>query len=399
VARLLPNAPAHQSAVRSWREEFGMLLLSVLGLLNGVLPPAGEMRPAEARPGLSFGNAEPYPALNALFERKEGWVGADGAHSVDLGAGRRLWLFSDTWVGQVCGGKRLDATIVNNSVGLQEGSGKASKVRFAFRRDAGSKAGAIFTPADGRGWFWLQAGAYVDKKLFVFLSQVEKGNQQGPFGFRQVGQSLGVVSNPDDDPTAWRCEQRKLPCTVFRPERELTFGTAVLRDDDYLYVYGTDEDVKPTGPDRYLIVARAPLPRIRDFTAWRFYDGHDWSEDFRASKRMVSGMASEGSVSYLPDMKQYVLVYTDGGLSDRILARTAPAPVGPWSAPTVIYRCPEPGRDRKLFCYGAKAHPTLAHGDELVVSYVANSFDLWQVAADATVYLSRFIRVKYGKAE
>jgi hypothetical protein len=69
---------------------------------------------------------------------------------------------------------------------------------------------------------------------------------------------------------------------------------------------------------------------------------------------MVSRMASEGSVSYLPDMREYVLVYTEGGLSDRLLARTAPEPIGPWSASTVIYRCPEPGRDKRIFCYGAK---------------------------------------------
>jgi hypothetical protein len=110
-------------------------------------------------------------------------------------------------------------------------------------------------------------------------------------------------------------------------------------------------------------------------------------------------MASEGSVSYLPDVKQYILVYTDGGLSDRILARTAPEPTGPWSASAVIYRCPEAGRDKKIFCYGAKAHPTLARGSELIVSYVANSFDFWQVAADATIYLPRFVRVEYAKQE
>jgi hypothetical protein len=376
-----------------------MFLLSALGLLHGVFLPAAETPPPEARPCLSFREAQPYPGMNALFERKEGWIGADGAHSVDLSARRRLWLFSDTWVGQVREGKRVDATVVNNSVGVQEGSGETSKVRFAVRRNADRKAGAIFTPSDGRGWFWLQAGACVDKNLFVFLSQVEKGNQTGAFGFRQVGQSLGIVSNPDDDPTLWRCEQLKLPCTIFSRERELTFGAAVLRDNDHLYVYGTDEDVKPTGRDRFLIVARVPLPRIRDFTAWRFYDGRGWNDDLRASHRMVSGMASEGSVSYLPDVKQYVLVYTDGGLSDRILARTAPAPTGPWSAPAVNYRCPEAGRDRKNFCYGAKAHPSLAHGNELVVSYVANSIDFWQVAADATIYLPRFVRVKYGRVE
>jgi hypothetical protein len=117
----------------------------------------------------------------------------------DLGARRRLWLFSDTWVGQVRDGKRYDATVVNNSVGLQEDSGETSKIRFAVRKNAGKKPAAIFRPSDERGWFWLQAGMCVDKNLYVFLSQVEKTGQTGVFGFRQIGQSLGIVSNPDDD--------------------------------------------------------------------------------------------------------------------------------------------------------------------------------------------------------
>jgi hypothetical protein len=393
-----PTLSTLDPTVRSSKKEFRMFLLSALSLLNGVFLSAAEVPSPGARPSLSFGEAEPYPAMNALFELNQGWIGADGAHSVDLSS-RRLWLFSDTWVGQVRAGKRCDAVIVNNSVGLQEGTGATSKMRFAVRRNADKKAAALFTPSDGRGWFWLQAGAYVDNHLYVFLSQVEKTDKPGPFGFRQIGQSLGVVPNPDDDPTSWRCEQLKLPCTIFSPERELTFGAAVLRDRDYLYIYGTDEAVKPTQRDRYLIVARVGLAHIKDFTAWRFYDGAGWSADFNTSKRMVSGMASEGSVSYLPDVKQYVLVYTDGGLSERILARTAPGPTGPWSAPAVLYRCPEAGRDKRIFCYGAKAHPTLARGNELVVSYVANSFDFWQVAADATIYLPRFILVKYRKRE
>jgi hypothetical protein len=98
-------------------------------------------------------------------------------------------------------------------------------------------------------------------------------------------------------------------------------------------------------------------------------------------------------------VKQHVLVYTDRGQLDRVLARTASAPIGPWSASTVIYRCPEAGRDKKIFCYGAKAHPTLAQGNELISSYIANSFDFWQVAADATICLPRFIRLKYRKCD
>jgi hypothetical protein len=376
-----------------------MFILSVLGLLNCFLGYESQKPFQEIRPALSFGKAESYAAMNALFEQTDGWIGADGAHSVDLGSHRRIWLFSDTWVGQVRQGKRINATIVNNSVGLQEGGSEPSKIGFAVRKGFDMKPGAIFTPSDGRGWFWLQAGTCVDKNLFVFLSQIEKTGQPGVFGFRQIGQSLGIVSNPEDEPTKWVCEQRKLPCAMFNPERELTFGAAVLRDKDFLYIYGTDEDIRATGRDRYLIVARVSLSDIKDFTAWRFFDGQGWSADFKDSKRMVSRMASDCSVSYLPDVKQYVLVYTEGGLSDRILARTAPGPTGPWSAATVIYRCPEAGRDQKIFCYGAKAHSSLAHGSELVVSYVANSLDFWQVAADATIYLPRFVRVKYTKQD
>jgi hypothetical protein len=361
----------------------------------GLLLVAAGTAQSQPRFALSIDKAQPDPTLNALFERKDGWIGADGAYSVEMSPSRHVWLFSDTWVGRVKDRRRCDATIVNNSVGVQVGRDATAKLQFTVGRDKAGKSAAIFTPSDGRGWFWLQAGAYVDKHLVVFLSQVEKTNATDVFGFRQIGQSLAIISNPEADPADWRYEQSKLPCAIFSPERQLSFGTAGIRDSEHLYVYGTDEEIRPAGRDRYLILARVPLSHVQDFAEWRFYDGQGWSADFRASKRLLNGMANEGSVSYLPDLKQYVLVYTEAGLSDRILARSAPAPPGPWSTPTVLYRCPEPGRDKRIFCYAAKAHSALATGHDLVVSYVSNSFDFGQVAADASIYLPRFIRVKY----
>jgi hypothetical protein len=343
-------------------------------------------------PGLSFGQAQPDLALNALFEQKKGWIGGDGVNSVVLGANRRAWLFSDTWVGSVRDGKRFDATIVNNTVGIQSG-GDAAKVKFIIGMKPDKKPAAMFTPADGRGWFWLQAGAFANGKLYMFLSQIEKTGSD-VFGFRGFGQTLGIVDNPQDDPASWRLRQLKLPCTIFNTKRELTFGASILKDGEYFYVFGTDEDLRPNGLDRYLIVARVPVSQIEDFAAWRFYSAQRWESDFRAASRMAVGMASECSVSYLADFKQYVLVYTEGGLSPRILARTASSPAGPWSAATMLYRCPEEKWGKSVFCYAAKAHPSLAARDELVVSYCTNSFDFWQVAADARIYFPRFIRVK-----
>src|SRR5262245_33093157 len=83
--------------------------------------------------------AEPDEQMNALFQRREGWIGADGNYSVPLGQRRTLWLFSDTWVGKIDNGKRVEATIVNNSAAVQEGISKEAKVGFFVRRDAEGK--------------------------------------------------------------------------------------------------------------------------------------------------------------------------------------------------------------------------------------------------------------------
>ena len=107
-------------------------------------------------------------------------------------------------------------------------------------------------------------------------------------------------------------------------------------------------------------------------------------------------MASDGSVSYLPELRRYVLVYTEDGLSPRILARTSKSPEGPWSPPTDVYRCPE-GADKGVFCYQARNHPELAHGNELVIGYCTNSLDFWQVARDAKLYVPRFVRVSLSR--
>ena len=75
--------------------------------------------------------------MNALFEQIEGWIGADGAYSVDLTPERTLWLFSDTWVGSVRDGKRAHATLINNTLALQDGRGPRAKIQFVIRRNTG----------------------------------------------------------------------------------------------------------------------------------------------------------------------------------------------------------------------------------------------------------------------
>ncbi len=332
--------------------------------------------------------------IDALFQQTNGWIGGDGAYSVALTPQRTLWLFSDTWIGEVRDGKRTNAAMVNNTLGLQDGEGPAAKVQFVVRRDAGGKPVAFLTPEDKHGWFWLQAGACVENRLFLFLAQIEKTDGPGAFGFRQFGQSLGIVTNPLASPLEWRVEQQPLPCVELGFGRRRNFGAAALVDGGYVYVYGTDDEMRSGKLERYLTVARVPTNRVADFSAWRYYSDGQWSADYREASRLVDGMATEYSVSFLPKLGQYVLVYTDKGLSPKIQARTSRTPWGEWSAPVTIYRCPEMAEDKGVFCYAAKAHASQGFDDALMISYVANAYDFRHVMADASLYWPRFVRVQ-----
>jgi hypothetical protein len=146
-----------------------------------------------------------------------------------------------------------------------------------------------------------------------------------------------------------------------------------------------------------MVVARVPAASVADFAAWRYFRGGKWAEDYRDPSPLAGGIASEYSVTTLG--KRYLVVYTEQGLSPRIMGRMADRPWGPWSEPSVLYECPEMGRDRGVFCYGAKAHPSLSSAPNVVVSYVVNSFDFWQVARDARLYWPRFVRLTLADSE
>jgi hypothetical protein len=338
--------------------------------------------------------AEPIPELDAKFQRREGWVGADGVYSAVLSDKKTLWLFSDTWVGSIRAGKRKDVAMVNNTVGVQEGTGSEAKLTFSIARADDDKPKALFTPPDGRGWFWLNAGTVANDKLYVFLPRLEKTNKGGAFGFRGIDLWLGTVDRPGDAPTTWKTKYSKVPCAEFAAERKRSFGSALQQDKDHLYIYGYEE--RPGKPllSRTLLVARAPINHLSDFSEWRFYANGKWVTDPADSAGKTNGLATEFSVTYLPSLKQYVLVYTENGLSERIVGRFSEKPEGPWSDPVLLYSCPEMKQSKKVFTYAAKAHPQLASGNELIISYVVNAFDFASVINDPDLYWPRFVKVE-----
>jgi hypothetical protein len=339
----------------------------------------------------------PAPEWEARFDGKEGWIGGDCVYSVELDRDRILWLFGDSLLGKVKNGRRTDATMVNNTVALQMGRGRYVRFRFISGKGKDGKSAAFVTPADGKGWFWMQSGVRIKDRLYLFMPQIEKAGEPGAFGFAHVGQWLAVVENPDDPPEKWKLKQHKLPFAVFGAKRERSWGAASLVVGEHLYVFGYDEEKGKGLGRRQLLVARIHANKLADFRAWRFRTAGGWSEKADEAAGLAGGLATEFTVSSRPGGNGYVLVYTENGLGDRIVARTASTPEGPWSAPVLLYRCPEMAKDKGVFCYAAKAHPWASREDELLVSYCVNAWKFGRLFDDERVYRPRFVWVPLGR--
>lgn len=339
--------------------------------------------------------AEPAPELDALFARTSGWIGADGDYSVPLDRNRSLWLFSDTFVGEVKDGKRVGATMINNSAAILD-SGCKKPAIFFYNTAQDGKPASFVTPEDGRGYFWLFGATMTSKGLYMFLARVEHSDASPAFPFRLFGMSLGHVSEPSSSPLDWNITQWAVPFTRFDKDHSIFFGSAVMKVGSDVYVYGLDSRPvgEPAERKSAMIVACAPEDKLGNFDAWRFYSGSKWTRDWENCDRLFEGCPTEYSVSYVPGIKRYAAVYTEGGIFGNIMIRFAPKPEGPWGEPIKVFDCPDKHWHEKTYSYAAKAHPELATSpNELIVTYATNSTHFPDLFDDARLYWPRFVRL------
>ena len=328
------------------------------------------------------------PDLDARFTNAKGWIGADGIYSVALPGNRTAWLFSDTWTGVLQDGKRAQAHMINNSVGVTEGTDPA---RFYYPTDKDGQAAALFTPSDGRGWYWLWAGVRDGGRLGLFAARVKKTDGGGAFGFAPFGTALGEVENPQDAPTAWRVRWQDMPGS-WKPR--VFWGSSALVHDNFAYVYGYEENGgKGLDFRRQMLLARAPSGKLADFAAWRFYGKGAWHAEAEQAEPVCPGVATEYSVTFISARKRFLLVTHEMFLSPKIVARTAENPWGPWSDTIGLYTCPEANSSRGVFCYAAKHQLVFSDDQTLAISYAANANDTATVLNDPSLYVPRFIRV------
>jgi len=109
-----------------------LLLLLILLLLAGCV--GGAVRTTTTG---SIGSIElaRWPEADALFRGDPLWLGGEGGYTIDLGAGRVLWLFGNSFIAGGNVRDRGQSTLVRNSVAIQSGYDPSrAKIRFDWKR-------------------------------------------------------------------------------------------------------------------------------------------------------------------------------------------------------------------------------------------------------------------------
>jgi hypothetical protein len=406
-----------------------MRLVSLLAASFGLLAMTAEASGAETPSTSPRTSASPIPdhEWNAVFDRHDGWTGADGAGTVDLGDGRVLWLFGDTWIGSIRGGKRMPgATMVNNSIAVHSighgASGRApdpKNVQFYWgQKDTDGRPTAwVAPPKTGAGrehqWYWPTGGGLAVRtpagshRLFVFFFRVQTNPKgKGVWTFTVLGTTLGVVDNLAESPERWKVKLFDVPHSLRSvlprsksADAEMTWGMTACLDPESskdgaqrALIFG----IRKTGLlNDALVLARAPAAAVEQFDQWTFYArNNSWLSAAREAAPLANGMVSEFSIEPVRCDKQaeWLLVQSEPLLGKRIFVRLAPKPEGPWSAPKAVALVPDVDRNRAYFTYAAKGHAVYSRPGEVLITYLVNSNQFADLVTDTAIYRPQFLR-------
>lgn len=326
--------------------------------------------------------AEPDTAFNHQF-RKDigGWIAADATFSILLPDGRTLWLFGDTFIGEVNENNEIlpGSKFIRNSAVIQDGD----NLQTLYRESESQPSAFIPTQYPDSLWYWPEHGWVENDTLRIFTAKF-RSSEDAPegFNFEHAGNDIANFSYPD-------LEFINTVEVKAHPENEVFYGDRILEYDGYLYIYGRRYD-DPEVNIVYPHAARAKLGELM-LQDWEYYDGEGWSADPLSTKRINSDPVSQ-QYSVTTYREKFILLTQDIWLSPKIYTYTAETPVGPWKNKKLIYETPE--TDAETFTYNAYAHPQFNRDQELLVSYNVNG-DFWSIFSNVEIYRPRFIRVPY----
>ncbi|MFC0527094.1 fibronectin type III domain-containing protein [Phytohabitans kaempferiae] len=310
------------------------------------------------------------------------WTGGDSTVSVLLPDGRMAWLFSDTFLGSVNadGSRPADTPMVHNTLVVQEG------VQLTTTLMGGSAAfpEPLVKPSSQDELAWVADAVVESGELRVLYNRFRQFGQ-GSLDMELMGTSLATFSLPGLTQTSLV----DLPVG-----KSVQWGSAVLVDGSYTYIYGTSEGL---GGMKFGHVARASVGGLGG--AWQYWTGSGWSATESAAARLLSGVGNSFAVQKVGS--QYVVVTQDTNtiFDPQFVAYTAASPTGPFSGPIQLLTAPEQQAGTEKIVYTARLHPDLARPGKLLMSYDVNSLNNPDNFADARLYRPRFVELDWPRPQ
>jgi len=274
--------------------------------------------------------------------------GRDGAYSARVGDDV-LWVYGDTF----------------SSAGLFSSTAAIGRVDdpLAFEdslsADAGPQQFIPYTPDEVQ----FNAAGGVDNRIALWpLGAIATGRHtavvpfiklivRGTLDYTILGTGVAAVHI--------RSPKSRIRLRVVR-DRDLLFGpdeplyrpvfTKRVANRNYVYFYSPDSKV-----------ARVPLRRLHVRRDYQFWDGSRYMSDASAARAVAQ--ANLNTISFDAHLGRY-LSTSSRFWSNLLELRTAPAPEGPWSDPTIVNMDVPPNAE--FFNW----HPAYGDDRNIVLSYV-----------------------------
>lgn len=345
---------------------------------------------------------------NSVFRRTQGWRYADGGSSAELPDGRRVWLFGDSII-------RHDPGLLYNSIAIQAARAAdraplPEELRFFARGENDeildlSERGvdgmrpwvepAAAVGEDPDTWLWPTDALVSGGRLIAFYSEL--GCVHGEFpacrgylgNLRFQGHTTVVVDNPMDPPEGWRVRTTSLVDRRGRPPSAdgLHWGSALLEDGGWLYVFGTALGAE-SGP-RDIKLSRVMARDVARYDLWQFLAPDGWRM-FPAGptpsdlESIARGGTTELSVEKVERNGHtwWVMVQVDPFAAE-VVVRTSPTPdlesvrwAGPEAGPAVRrFSLPvlDPASVGGMNWSGRAQRRHSSSGESLFLSYFSSS--------------------------
>ncbi|WP_409468398.1 DUF4185 domain-containing protein [Streptomyces sp. HC307] len=392
----------------------GLLLTLVLAAVLLTALPDDDREGGAACEARTVASWSPDDELTAEFARygddatrTDDWTGGDGTHSLRLPDGRVLWLFSDTYLGPVhappnpsgesYAWRDTTAPLVRNSAVVMS-DGRLSTTLPA----------PLFPDPAPNQWRWPVAARVEPRSpgsseqvVRVLLWTRAAGQAPWIYGV-PLATEVATLSLPDlrVEGIARVSDQQRVP----DPSRRVLFGTTLLTDGGWTYVFGGNDGQAASRPTSSAYVARVPAGGLADPAAWEYWDGSAWVTGSRPAPvlgdQRRTGVGSAFSV--VRDEDTYVLFTMAAGARGltTVTSYWACSPTGPWHGPTRSFSPPLPAGG--VAAYNPQAHPDVGGKDRLVLSYdvnwLATTGASAQINGNVSLYRPRFVTLRLTPA-